>query len=148
MVLPGIGGVLVSVCGEFRLVRSLISFGLPRPYVLFFRVVLSRGSGVFGLSVSINDITDPLFDSITIARFCLDGDLINRPSGPRSLIPKLLCSWLKSERGLLIIFLCNTLPVGFVTVWFVPDIAICGLNMHFYICFAGVVSLRMKKNIY
>ena len=49
MLLPG-GIVLVGVCGEFELVRSLISFGLPRPNVLCLRVVLSRGSGVFGFA--------------------------------------------------------------------------------------------------
>ena len=134
MLLPSIG-VLVYVCGEFGLVRFLISFDLPRPNVLFLRVVLSRGSGVFGLSVSNNGVSDPLSDSITIAHISLDGDLINRPFGPRGPIPVLLCSWLKSEIGLLIIFFCETFPFGVVTVWFVPDIANCGLSEYAFLIF-------------
>ena len=101
----------------------MISFGLPRPNVLFLRVLLSRGSGVFGLSVSIDGVSDPLSDSITIARFCLNGDLINRPSGPRGPITLLFCSLVKSEKGLLVIFLCNTLTLRVITIWFVSDIA-------------------------
>ena len=69
-------GVLVVVCGESGLVRFLIRFGLPRPNVLFLTVVLLTSSGVFGLSVSIDGVSDPLSDSITIARFRFDGDLI------------------------------------------------------------------------
>ena len=147
MLLPG-KGVLVGVCGEFGLVRSLISFGLPRPNVLF-GVVLSRGSGVFGLSVSIIGVSDPLSDAITIARFCLDGDLINRPSGPLGPIPPLLCSWLKSEIGLLTIFICNTFPVWFSLQYGLYSILLIVVyrNMHFQFCFVGFF-LRIKKDKY
>ena len=127
MLLPGI--VLVGVCGEFVLVRwSLISFGLPLLNVHFLRVMLSRGSCAFGISVSINGVSDPLSDSITVARFCVDDDLVNRPSGPRGPIPLLLYSCLKSAIGLLITFLCYTLPLRGVNVWFVPDMANCDLS--------------------
>ena len=122
------GPCAVVACGEFELVRSRTSFCLPRPIVLYMSVVLSGSFGVFGLSVSINGVSDSLSDSITIARVCLDGDLINRPSGTRGPIPLLFCSWVKSEKGLLIIFLWRIHPVGVVTVCFLPDIANCGLS--------------------
>ena len=118
----------VVACGEFGLVRSRTSFGLSLPSVPVLSVVLVSDSGVFGLSVSINGVSDSLSNSITVVRLCLDGDLINRPSGPRGPNPLLFCSWLNLEMGLLIVFLCRILPFGVVTVCFVPDTANCGLS--------------------
>ena len=131
MLLPGI--VLVALCGEFGLVRSVTSFGLPRLNVLFLRVVLSRCSGVFKLSVSINGVSDPLSDSITVALFCSDGNLINRPS-----------AWFSRSVAL---FLVKTLPLGIIMVWFVPDIANCGLSEIFQIYFVGFF-LEIEKDNY
>ena len=118
----------VDACGEFGLVRSQTSFGLPLPSVPVLSVVLVCGSKVFGLSVSIIGVSDSLSDSITVVRLCLDGDLMNRPSGPRGPNPLLFCSWLKLEMGLLIVCLCRILPFGVVTVCFVPDTVNCGLS--------------------
>ena len=122
------GPVVVVACGEFGVVRSRTNFGLPLPIVPVLIVVLGCASGVFGLVVSINGVSDSLSDSITVVRLCLDGDVINRPSGPRGPIPLLFCSWLKLEMGLLIIFLCRILPFGVVMVCLVPDTANCGLS--------------------
>ena len=111
VLLPGIG-----VLAVFGLARSRINFGrIPRPNVLFLVVLSVGGSGVFGLSISIDGAFDSASESIIIARRSLDGDLTNRPSGPRGPVPLLLYSWLKSM-GLLIIFRCITLPLGVVTV--------------------------------
>ena len=128
MLLPCV--VLLSglVWGELVLVRSLISLGLPRPIEPLFVTVVFGDSCVFGLVRSINGVSRSSAESITIARLCLDGDLINRPSVPRGPVPLLLASCLNVSMGLLISFLCITLPLGIVTVCFVPDIANCGLS--------------------
>ena len=110
--------------------RSLISLGLPRPSEPFFVTVVLGDSGVFGFAHSINGASESSSESITIVRLCLDGDLINRPSDPRGPVPLLLLSWLHVPIGLLISFLCITLPFVVVTVWLVPDIANCGLSEH------------------
>ena len=96
---------------------SISSNGLPRPNVLFFTVALSDWSSVVGLLVSGGGVSGLLSDSITYTIFCFDGDLVNRPSGPPGPVPLLLLqSWSKSVLGLLIRFLCITIPFGVVTV--------------------------------
>ena len=103
--------------------------GLPLPYVPFFTVALSDWSVVIGLLVSGGGVS--VSDLITYAVF-FDGDLVNRPSGPLGPVPLLLLlqSWLKSQMGLLMDFLCIILPFGVVTVWFVSEIAIFGLSVY------------------
>ena len=93
------------VCGEFELVRSLVNLDLPRPIEPLFVTVVFGSSGVFGFTKSINGASESSSGSITIARLCLDGDLINRPSDPRGTVPLLLVTWLNVSMCLLISFL-------------------------------------------
>ena len=128
MLLPCVRLMSGLVCGEFELVRSLISLGLPQPNEPFFMTVVVGDSGVIGFTKSINGVSESSSESITIARLCLDGDLINRPSVPRGPVPLLLVPWLNVSMGFLISFLCIIFPFGVVTVWPLPDIAECGLS--------------------
>ena len=76
--MPSNDGILSgSLWGESGLVRSLMSFGLPRPKALFLKVALSEGSGVLGLSVYIGGGTGSLPVSIIANRFGFDGDFVN-----------------------------------------------------------------------
>ena len=117
--------------GELVLVRSLVIFGLPLPKLLLFSVVLSEGSGVLWLLVSIcgASASGSLSESIMTVRLCFDGDFVDRPSGSLGPFPLLLFSCSKSM-GLLIFFLWIIFPFGVVTVCLVPDIANCGLSVY------------------
>ena len=125
--------VLLAFPGEFwwelEQCRSPISFGLPRPNVLFFTVALSASSGTVGLLLSVGGVSGSLPDSILYTSFCFDGDFVNRKCGPLGAVPLLLQSWSKSVIGLLIQFLCIIIPFGVVTVCFVPETAIFGLSV-------------------
>ena len=128
--LPSAGSFPGVSRGEPGLVWSPVVFGLPLPKILLFSVVLVVGSGVLGVFVSIcgASASDSLSESIMTARFCFNGDFVKRPSGPLGPVPLLLYSCLKLI-GLLMFFLWIILPFGVLTVWLVPDIAICGLSV-------------------
>ena len=82
------------------------------------------------LLLSGGGVSGSLSDSILYVFLSLDGDFVNRPSGPLGPVPLLLLqSWLKSLKELLIHFLSIILPFGVVTVCFVPDTAIIGLSV-------------------
>ena len=153
-VLPSSAGILSGpLWGLSGLVRSLMSFGLPRAKVLFLKVALSESSCVFGLSVSCG-ASGSLSVSIIAIRFGFVGDFVNWPSSPLGPFPlmfstPLLFSCTNSVLGLRIIFLCFSFPLGVVTVCLVPDIAVWGLSKYALSnlnrsCF----SLKIEKGSY
>ena len=68
------------ILGEFEFCRSLISFGLPWPNVLFFTVALSGFSSTVGLFLFGDGASGSLSDSIIYTFVCFDGDFVKRPS--------------------------------------------------------------------
>ena len=110
----------------------------PFPYQLrsastecaFLTVALSVCPGVVWILLSGRSVSGLLSASIMYVFLSLDGDFVNRPSGPHGPCSSAVVqSWLKSLSGLLIRFLCIILPFGVVTVCFVLDTAMFGLSV-------------------
>ena len=108
--------------------------------------MLSKDSDVFGFSCPIGTVSGLLSGSIVVICFCFDGDFVNLPSGPRGLLPLLLCSWLKSAYRFTYAFSVQYYPIGSgdrkisAQYCFLRFIGIC----LFKICSLGFFSIILK----